>query len=253
MLTDPHTWRELFEAVHEMNSAQSHADFGSAVVAGLTRLVAADLALFQVFDRTSKRIFMRTQPADCFTEEEVSYYMAHSEEMPLVAYYARTADPKARRISDVIEDSAWRSSDYYRNCHMRLTIPYGLALPFKVTASTVAAISFNRGASDFSLRDCELLDAFAPHFRLAWNRHKDPWSESGELAARRRLRQLGLSPRESEVLFWMTEGKQNREIATILGLQLGTVQEYVAAIRAKLEQENRHAATVFAIGKLREG
>jgi DNA-binding NarL/FixJ family response regulator len=42
----------------------------------------------------------------------------------------------------------------------------------------------------------------------------------------------------------------NREIATMLGLSLGTVQDYVAHILAKLEQENRHAATVFAIDKL---
>lgn len=170
--------------------------------------------------------------------------------MPLVAYCARTADTKARRISDVIDDDAWLASDYYRNCLMRLGIPYGLVLPIEVNASTIAPISFNRSTSDFTLRDCELLDAFAPHFRLAWN--EAPWAESGELAARRRLEQLGLSPRESEVLFWMTEGKQNREIATILGLRLGTIQEYVAAIRAKLGQENRHAATVFAIGKLRK-
>jgi len=50
----------------------------------------------------------------------------------------------------------------------------------------------------------------------------------------------------------MTEGKQNREIATILGIQLGTVQEYVAKILTKLEQENRHATTVFAINLLRQ-
>lgn len=252
MLTDPYTWSKLFEAVHEMNSAENHADFGSAVVAGLTRLIAADVAVFQAFDRTTQRIFIRSQPADCFTETEVAYYLAHSEDMPLVAHYGRTADTNARRISDVTDGDAWLASDYYRNCLMRLGIPYGLALPIEVNASTIAAISFNRSISDFTVHDCELLDAFAPHFRLAWNRHEAPWAQSGELAARRRLRQLGLSPRESEVLFWMTEGKQNREIATILGLRLGTIQEYVAAIRAKLGQENRHAATVFAIGQLRK-
>ncbi len=68
---------------------------------------------------------------------------------------------------------------------------------------------------------------------------------------RERLQRLGLAPRESEVLFWMTEGKQNREIATILGIALGTVQKYVAAILVKLGQENRHSATVFALKTLR--
>ena len=45
----------------------------------------------------------------------------------------------------------------------------------------------------------------------------------------------------------MTEGKQNREIATILGRSLQTVQEHVGNLLRKLDQENRHAATVFAL------
>lgn len=49
----------------------------------------------------------------------------------------------------------------------------------------------------------------------------------------------------------MTKGKLNREIATLLGLTLGTVQDNVSRILAKLELENRHVATVFAIEKLR--
>lgn len=64
------------------------------------------------------------------------------------------------------------------------------------------------------------------------------------------LQQLGLSPRESEVLYWMTEGKLNSEIARIMEISLGTVQKHVAQILLKLQQENRHAATVYAIGIL---
>ena len=66
-------------------------------------------------------------------------------------------------------------------------------------------------------------------------------------SARERLQEFGLTPREADVLFWMTEGKQNREIATILGRSLQTVQEHVGNLLRKLDQENRHAATVFAL------
>jgi len=70
------------------------------------------------------------------------------------------------------------------------------------------------------------------------------------LPAREKFQKLGLTMREADVLFWMTEGKQNREIATILGRSLSTVQEHVANILTKLGQENRHAATVFALRSL---
>ncbi|HWL51425.1 MAG TPA: helix-turn-helix transcriptional regulator, partial [Chthoniobacteraceae bacterium] len=124
-------------------------------------------------------------------------------------------------------------------------------LPVKIDESIVVALSFSRRTPDFTREDCDLLDAFAPHLRLAWQRHENPWADRRELEGCRRLQCLGLSPRESEVLFWMTEGKLNREIATMLGLSLGTVQDHVAHLLAKLGQENRHAATVFAISQLR--
>src|SRR5690554_2768207 len=95
-----------------------------------------------------------------------------------------------------------------------LRLRHCLVLPVKIDASTVVALSFSRRSPDFTRDDCELLDAFGPHLRLAWQRHKNPWADRRELDCRRQLQELGLSPRESEVLFWMTEGKLNREIAT---------------------------------------
>jgi DNA-binding CsgD family transcriptional regulator len=251
MPIDPETWRELFEAVYEINSAKNHADFASAAVAAMRRLITADVTVFQVLDRTAERILTRMAPEDPFTPAEVAYYTSHSDEMPMVPYYARTSDLRARRMSDIVDERSWLESKYYLTCLQRLDLPYCLALPIMVDASSVAALSFNRRGEDFTRRDCELLDAFAPHFRLAWERHENPWAEQRQFEAQRRFQGLGLSPRASEVLFWMTEGKQNREISAILGIQLGTVQEYVAGMLDKLDQENRHAATVFAVGVLR--
>jgi DNA-binding CsgD family transcriptional regulator len=158
----------------------------------------------------------------------------------------------ARRISDVIDEAEWRASQFYRTCLQRLSLVHSLVLPVNIDASVVVAVSFSRREPNFTAGDCELLNVFGPHLRLAWQSHDNPWADRRELESRRRLRELRLSPRESEVLFWMTEGKLNREIATMLGLSLGTVQDYVAGILAKLQLENRHAATVFAIDKLRD-
>lgn len=251
MPISPQIWPKLLEAVYEMNSTTTHSDFAAAVVAGMIRLVAADVAVFQVMNRATGRIMTRMAPADPFTPEETAYYTSHSDEMPMVPYYARTGDLRARRMSDIIDEREWLESHYYHTCLRRLDLPYCLALPITVDVSSVAALSFNRRGRDFTLSDCELLDAFAPHFRQSWKRHENPWAEQRQLEAQQRLRELGLTARASEVLYWMTEGKQNSEIATILGIRLGTVQEHVAGILEKLGQENRHAATVFAIGVLK--
>jgi DNA-binding CsgD family transcriptional regulator len=248
---DQQTWQNLLEAVYEMNSADGHSSFSEAVVAGLRRIVAADVVVFQVLDREAPRILTHMEPAATFTAEEIAYYAAHSGEHPLADYYTREQDPKPRRISDVIGEAEWRASSLYQRCLQRLELVHTVVLPVNIDESVVVAVSFSRREPDFTGEDCEALNAFGPHLRLAWQSHENPWADSRELESRRRLRALGLSPRESEVLFWMTEGKVNREIATMLGLSLATVQDHVAHILIKLGAENRSAATVLAIGKLR--
>ncbi|HVU25246.1 MAG TPA: helix-turn-helix domain-containing protein [Opitutus sp.] len=249
---DPRLWRPLFDAVYEMNTAPDHGSLLSAVAAGIARLIPADHYNVHALDRSANRLAFAMLPSVPFTPGEIAYYQAHSSDHPVVAYYARTGDKHARRISDVMPTARWRACPFYRETSARLGFAFQMSLPIEVNATTVAGLTLNRRRRDFTRRHCALLDAFAPHFRLAWRRHADPWKNEPLRTppARERLRQLGLTPREADVLFWMTEGKQNREIATILGRSLETVQEHVGNIVRKLGQENRHAATVFALRHL---
>lgn len=61
------------------------------------------------------------------------------------------------------------------------------------------------------------------------------------------LQQLGLTPREAEVLFWMTQGKSSPEIAVILEAANNTVKKHVQNIFQKLGVENRTAAALLAL------
>lgn len=251
-LIPPAQWRPLFDAVYEMNTAKDHADFLSAVVTGMSRLIPADLCLIHVLDRKTQRIVIRTMPENPYRPEEIAYYAANPGGDPLVAYFDRTKDPMARRRSDVISRREYLKTPHFIHCQKRLGFVNTLALPVQINANTVGALSYDRCGADFTKRHCAMLDAFAPHFLLAWKRHPNPWEAADQtgLPTRERLQSLGLTLREADVLYWMTEGKQNREIATILGRSLGTVQEHVANILNKLGQENRHAATVFALRQL---
>lgn len=246
---NPRAWRELFNAVYEVNRALDHADFGTAVVAAMARLVEADAGTFHAVNRDTGQSMLRMIPEDVFTPDEVAYYFSHPEEMPLVAYYKKTGATHARRMSDVIDIHSLTKTRYYENCLQRSGLRYFLTLPLQVDDSTVAGLAFNRRKRDFTLRDRALLDAFGPHVILAWGRHGDPWKVDSPIEDPARCGWLpfGLTPRESEILLWMTEGKQNREIAVILGISLATVQKHVVHILEKLDVENRHAATVHAL------
>jgi ATP/maltotriose-dependent transcriptional regulator MalT len=57
-----------------------------------------------------------------------------------------------------------------------------------------------------------------------------------------RLRTLDLTVRESEVMYWVYEGKSNPEIAQILDRTLHTVNRHIENIFKKLVVDNRHKA-----------
>jgi DNA-binding CsgD family transcriptional regulator len=63
----------------------------------------------------------------------------------------------------------------------------------------------------------------------------------------RALTSLNLTPREAEVLFWISEGKSNHDIGVILDASTGTIRKHVEHIFTKLKVENRTTAAVIAL------
>lgn len=71
-------------------------------------------------------------------------------------------------------------------------------------------------------------------------------TESRHFHAASMLAGLGLSPRETQVLSWVTQAKSNAEIGTILGISFRTVHKHLERIYAKLGVENRATAASIA-------
>jgi DNA-binding CsgD family transcriptional regulator len=55
-----------------------------------------------------------------------------------------------------------------------------------------------------------------------------------------------MTPRETEVLGWISRGKTNREIATLLFISPHTVRKHIENIFEKLEVRTRTAAALHA-------
>jgi DNA-binding NarL/FixJ family response regulator len=58
---------------------------------------------------------------------------------------------------------------------------------------------------------------------------------------------LGLTPRVAETLLWISQGKTNPEIATILGISEATVKKHVLEVFGALGVETRTAASLRAL------
>lgn len=66
-------------------------------------------------------------------------------------------------------------------------------------------------------------------------------------------RSFGLTPREAEVLYWLTLGKTNRDISAILGLSARTVNKHLEQVFQKMGIDNRTSAAVIADRVLNSG
>ena len=58
-----------------------------------------------------------------------------------------------------------------------------------------------------------------------------------------------LSPREMEILEYVTHGRSNKEIAYALGISHQTVKNHMTAILRKLQVEDRTQAAVYALSR----
>ncbi len=64
------------------------------------------------------------------------------------------------------------------------------------------------------------------------------------------LQSLGLTPRQSEVLFWISKGKTDDTIADLIGAGRRTVEKHLENIYQKLGVETRTSAAMAAIERL---
>jgi len=109
----------------------------------------------------------------------------------------------------------------------------------------------NLGADDYLVKPVEPADLVsAVHARLRRAEAAAPRRVAPAEATPTQLEELGLTPREAEILLWVAQGKTNPEIATILGIGLTTVKKHLEATFAKLGVENRTTAAALALEKL---
>jgi DNA-binding NarL/FixJ family response regulator len=105
------------------------------------------------------------------------------------------------------------------------------------------------------LLECETLDSsqikeIIEHGRLINPPPRGARPAGKKMPAKNPLASLGLTPRETEVLTWVAQGKTNNEIGVMLGARTGTICKHVERILVKLSVENRTAAAAIAIAAL---
>ncbi len=126
------------------------------------------------------------------------------------------------------------------NCCGEAELSLDLNFDLEISGSRLVGVAINRAWQDFTDADAARIGLLRPHVALAFRNLKaPPLPASGRLAVRA---DPPLTPRESEVLHWVSMGKTNQEVAAIVGAKPPTVKKHLEHIYDKLGVPNRTAA-----------
>ena len=166
----------------------------------------------------------------------------HIADNPIISDWSVTRKAlSASKISDFLSDSEYRETPLYRSVYGEWGFNYQLAIGFWDDVGHAHIFMCTRRETDFDELDRKRLNLLYPHFLKA--------IRCNELIGQR-LNQLRiaakLTPRESDALFWLSEGKTNPEMARILGISSRTVDKTLQNLYRKLGFTNRAAAMRYA-------
>lgn len=176
---------------------------------------------------------------------------------------------QALKFSDVLLQSQYRSTGLYNEFYRKYDIEYQMVMPLFYAGDKVAGITLNRKLMDFSEKERLLLRLLHQHLVQA-HRNAARLSSAGdgrELPEKtvyiasdycfaggvqmnfgeHLIEAFGLTCREAEVLFWVSEGKSNADIAAVCSVAVSTVKKHLERIYKKLNVENRTAAAKAAL------
>ena len=238
--------RDLADAFRLVSMAapeEAHAGgafFGHEFLESFRRLVRADYAEYGELDMTRWMKVSTVETAALFETN------GSSDRSPTGHTY-HYPGPRAARLSDFYGPVARRESPAPR----RLLGPQGVAddLRFYLAAPArwTRQFTFERADRPFGERERTLLELLRPHLSLIRDHVEPPASgPSHEPDAH-------LTPRESEVLDWVANGKTNKEVAAILGVSPHTIRTQLEHVFQKLDVHTRTAAVAKARGVLSAG
>jgi DNA-binding CsgD family transcriptional regulator len=99
-----------------------------------------------------------------------------------------------------------------------------------------------------------LLLLFPEHFILSQSKLRDVGVMTGYFASvccqgmtARQDREMDLTEREIECLYWIAEGKTSDEIAVILGISRNTINNYITSVMRKTATKTRSEAIAWAV------
>ena len=232
------------DVVREVQAAPDLDAYRQAVLR-VRELVPCQEIGYNEVDAGTGEIFMILEPPESVLPGLHQAFARHVEDHPVIRHHRESGDGSARAISDFLSEEEFHQTGIYREVYALMGAEDQLSFILPSPPSVIVGIAMNRAERSFSERDKEIIELVRPHlsqsFRDAQMRERiDPLSST-------RLRGLGLTEREAEVMRLVVDGRSAGEIAEDLVISVHTARNHIAHAYDKLGVRNRAAAVAAVL------
>lgn len=178
---------------------------------------------------------------DASPEAGLEVVVASDWPFDMVRGVARTVGATQSRMSE-LEKCLTLLKPCFHHLADDVAVPSGTSREYCVVAFQVGRVRMS------------LLLLFPEHFILSQSKLRDVGVMTGyfasvccQVAVLRQDREMELTEREIECLYWIAEGKTSGEIAVILGISRNTINNYITSVMRKTATKTRSEAIAWAV------
>ncbi|MDO7849889.1 LuxR C-terminal-related transcriptional regulator [Hymenobacter sp. M29] len=240
-LTLQHAQR-LSAALVPLYAAPRPEDLLAQLSDAVNGVMGAEMTCFDTFDEAGRMLNLGGNAPSLFTPEALRWLAEHVHTHPLFGPVFQARVPTPVKITDFCADRQFTRTDIFNDFYRPITVTHQLIVGFQVPGMGFATCALSRSRADFTETERALLAFVQPHLvALLQLAHAEPASRPALDAA------LGLTRREADVLYQLTLGRADKEIAHHCRISPRTVHQHLRSIYAKLGVDNRTAACLRAV------
>ena len=159
--------KAFLSCVQEISAIPSLEVFPEHVLRALEPVVPCDIAGYtelnsRDFSVPKNHLAQGGELVPDLFPDSLAVFSRHMHEHPLVAYFERTGDPQAMKMSDFLTSRQYRQLGLYQEFYRHLHGKYHMVLSLPAPPPLLVGLAFNRDKSDFPERERTLLNLLGP-------------------------------------------------------------------------------------------
>ena len=240
MIASPDIHR-LLDFIAGMQECAQRTDFGKDLIRLMSELIPSTLIAYDQIEESSGTYELaHNSPLGA---DDTARFLARLQQVykqnPIYHYIQSGGQERVVDINQLATQRQLQRTDFYQDIFKPLGIRHqiNVLLP---RAGWITTLTINHD-QPFTTEQHQLLTLASRHILLA-HRSLCLNAELQRAVQQPSTALHRLTPREREVVHWISEGKRNGEIAKILGCALRTVEKHVEHILEKTGTETRTAA-----------